>query len=203
MDKAVLDVEIKDIALQLATLITPIDGIVTQIDTPVAGVNVITTDTFSVANPNSIVFSANVDETDVGKVILGQTAQIDLDAFPDQSFTGSVSSIAFAAETSSGGATVFPVEISFADMTNLRIGLNGDVTIILSEHPSLVTIPTTAIRETEEEEKYVVKKVGKKYEKTFVETGIDTEDDTEIKSGLSLGEQVVTDGFQYLPKNLQ
>src|SRR3972149_2503987 len=40
LDKAVLDVELKALAVEYSTLVTPIAGIVTHVDTPVAGVNI-------------------------------------------------------------------------------------------------------------------------------------------------------------------
>ena len=40
LEKSVLDVELKDIALKLATLVSPIEGMATHIDTPIAGVNI-------------------------------------------------------------------------------------------------------------------------------------------------------------------
>lgn len=201
LDKAVMDVELKDIALKNATLITPIAGIVTEIDTPVAGVNITTTSTFKVIDPTSIVFSANVDEVDVGKIILGQTAKVSLDAYSDKTFLGKVSKIAYAAETSSGGATVFPIEVTFTDSQNLRVGLNGDVAFELNHVTNVLSVPSDAIRE-EGDNKYVVKKTGSVFEKVTVKTGIAGDDDTEILSGLAVNDEVVTKGFQYLPKSL-
>ncbi|PIU33022.1 hypothetical protein COT04_02275, partial [Candidatus Shapirobacteria bacterium CG07_land_8_20_14_0_80_39_12] len=68
LDKAVADVEIKDLAIKLATISSPIEGIVTHIDTPVAGINITpATAVFSIANPDKMKFVANVDEADIGK----------------------------------------------------------------------------------------------------------------------------------------
>lgn len=202
LEQAVLDVELADIALNWSYLITPIAGIVTRIDTPVAGVNVTATDTFTVADPTSIVFTANIDETDIGRVSVGQTAEINLDAYPDTPLKGTVDKISFAAETTSGGATVFPVEIAFATSDNLRVGLNGDVTLTLSQTAAALALPSEAVRENDDEI-YVVKKVGKNYEKVTVKTGIETDDEMQIIEGLNQGDEVVTEGFQLLPKEFQ
>ena len=204
LEKAVLDVELKDIALKWSRLITPIPGVVTHIDTPVAGVYVTTANVMTVADPISIIFAADIDETDIGKMAQGQIAQIRLDAFPDKTFSGKVTKIAFAAETSSGGATVYPVEVSFTETGNIRVGLNGDVTITLRDIPSALSIPYEAIKESRKNESvYVIKKTGKTYEKVTVTTGVETETEVEITSGLIVGDEVVIKGFQQLPKNLQ
>lgn len=199
LDKAVVDVELKTIALQFATLTSPIDGIVTRLDTPVAGINVTTTDTIVVADPNSLVFVASVDETDIGKIHVGQQAKIILDAFDDNTFMGQINVISFTAETSSAGATVFPVEIVLSDATNLRSGLNGDMTISPQEVSGALFVPSSAVRETENET-YVIEKTENTWKKTTVQTGLTTGIDIEIRSGLSEGSVVVVKGSQYLPK---
>jgi RND family efflux transporter MFP subunit len=203
LEQAVLDVELQTIAKQWSYLITPIAGTVTHIDTPIAGVNITSADTFTVADLSSIIFSANVDEIDIGQLSIGMQAIVSLDAFPDEIFTGTVSKIAYSAETSAAGATVFPVEITFDASQNIRLGLNGDVEITLSEHPSVLSIPDTAVRQTEDETFYSIKKTGNKFEKVDIEIGAETDDEVQIVSGLSADDEVVIAGFEYLPKELQ
>jgi len=77
LSRDVLDVEIANVTLKYATLITPIAGIVTQIDAPHAGINITpATAQFIIANPEKMVFYAHVDEIDIGQVKQGQTAEI-------------------------------------------------------------------------------------------------------------------------------
>ncbi len=200
LEKAVLDVELKHLALEFSTLVTPISGIITHIDTPVAGVNITpATAVFAVADPASLVFEANVDETDVGAITAGQQATIVLDAFPEATYSGTITYISYISQQSSGGATVFPVKIRFDRPENLRIGLNGDITIVTDRKDDVITVPTGAIRE-EKGETYVYKKVKGSYEKTKVTTGTKNEDDIIITEGLTEGDTVVTKGFTNIPK---
>lgn len=200
LEKAVLDVELKHIALEFSTLITPISGIITHIDTPVAGINITpATAVFSVADPASLVFEANVDETDVGALSLGQQATITLDAFPEATFSGSISYISYISQQSSGGATVFPVKIRFDHAENLRIGLNGDITIVTDRQDDVLTVPTEAIRE-ENGETYVYTKTNTTYKKTAIQVGMKNEDVIVVTQGLSEGDHVVTKGFSNIPK---
>lgn len=195
LDKAVLDVELKDLAVEYATLVTPIAGIVTSIDTPVAGVNITpATSVFTVVDPDSMVFEANADETDIGNLKLGQKAQITLDAFPDATFSGTISYISYASQLSAGGATVFPVRISFDSPQDIRIGLNGDVTIDSVNEPNVITVPIEAVRE-DAGTKYVYKKTGTTYMKTPVHTGMQNDSRVIVLDGLSEGDVVVTKGF--------
>lgn len=200
LDKAVLDVELQSLAVEFATLVTPIGGVVTHIDSPVAGVNITpATAVFSVADPTSLVFEANVDETEVGNLVLGQEARLTLDAFPDATFSGKVSYISYASETSSGGATVFPVKIAFNNPQNLRIGLNGDISIEVDRQHDVLVIPIAAVRE-ETGGTYVYRKTGSGYAKTAITTGEKNDNDAIVTSGLSVGDSVVTKGFTNIPK---
>ncbi len=198
LDKAVLDVELKNLAVEYATLVSPIAGVATRVDTPVAGVNVTPTSAvFTVVDPATLVFEAVVDETDVGALSLGQNARVTLDAFPDATFSGRVSYIAYAAVTSSGGATVFPVEVTVAADKPLRVGLNGDVTITTETQNNVVVVPVAAVRE-DEQGSYVYKKTGGSFRKTRVTLGGQNENDAVVSSGLSAGDTVVIKGFSSL-----
>ncbi len=200
LEKAVLDVELKHLALEYATLITPIAGIVVHIDTPVAGVNVTPAGSvFEIVDPDSLIFDVSVDEIDVGSLTLGQKATISLDAFPSASFSGSLAYIAFASKTSAGGATIFPVEVVFDAPQKLRIGLNGDVTIESAHIDDAVLVLTEAIRE-DDGGKYVYRKIKNNYTKAPVTIGLQNDTYTVVLSGLSPGEEVVTKGFASISK---
>ena len=109
LNNKIIDVEIADLAVKYATLVSPIEGIVTEIDVPVAGVNITpATATFTIANPKNMKFVANVDEADIANVRRGQKVVISLDSFIDETFTAQVDKIAFAAVTTRGGGTAFP-----------------------------------------------------------------------------------------------
>lgn len=192
LDKAVLDVEIKDLALQYATLITPIAGIVTRIDTPVAGVNIAATDLFVVSDPSSIVFEAEVDETDIGRVQQGKAVEVTLDSYPDDVFTGTVSRIDFTATTTSSGGTAFLVDIALPDNSNLRFkpGMNGDAEIILKQKENALTVPTEAIFQ-EDDKNYVYVLEANKPVKKEVQTGVESISRTEITNGLVENEVII------------
>lgn len=200
LEKAVADVELKHLAVEYATLTTPVAGFVTRVDTPLAGINITSaTAVFEVVDPDSILFEASVDEVDVAGVSVGKPATVSLDAFAGTPFTGMVSSIAFSAQTSSGGATVFPVEISIATSSALRIGFNGDVTIEADTQENALVIGADAVRE-DEKGSFVYKKVGKSYKKTPIEVGMRSESAVVVRYGLVEGDHVVIKGFQDLPQ---
>lgn len=201
LNKSIIGVELQALAVEYSTLVTPISGVVTSIDTPVAGINITpATSVFTVVDPESMVFEANADETDVGSLKIGQKAEIMLDAYPEATFSGTISYISYASELSAGGATVFPVRISFDKPEDIRIGLNGDVTIDSVNLPQALTIPIEALRE-DGGGKYVYRKSDKVYQKVPVTTGMQNDTRVVIESGLAEGDTVVVKGFSALPKS--
>lgn len=195
LEKAVLDVELKSLAVEYSTLVTPIAGIVTHVDTPVAGINITpATSVFEIIDPSSILFEANIDEVDVGGLQVGQQAHVNLDAYPDRTLEGTVSAIAYSAKTSTGGATVFPVKVSLSVQDAIRVGLNGDVTIETQKSPQSLIVPFASVRE-DDKGKFVYKKTGSSFQKTRVTIGIGTDDEIVILNGLDENDDVATKGF--------
>lgn len=193
LEKAVLDVELKDLALKFSLLTTPISGIVTKVETPVAGVNITPASAvFTVANPEKMIFKANIDEADIAGVKTGLKAKITLDAYPDEVFNGIITKAGFAAISTSGGGTAFPVQISLPQNDNLKfkVGLSGDVEIIIQSKENILTIPSDSISENNGKSTVSVLKAGK-IEKVTIKTGLTNDIDTEVISGLEAGQKVV------------
>lgn len=194
LEKAVLDVELKDIALKFAALITPISGIVTRVDTPVAGINITPANAvFVVADPNEVVFEANIDEVDISQIKEGQKVVLSLDAYPEEEIESKVEKISFTATTTRSGGTAFPVKMTLPENQGLKfkLGMNGDAEILLQEKENVLVVPSETIM-----------KKGKKYyvfivrngaaSQQEVKIGLETETETEILEGVSEKEEVVT-----------
>lgn len=195
LEQAVLDVELKDIALKYATLVTPTAGIVTAIDTPVAGVNITpATAVFTVANPQKMIFEANIDEADIGLIKEGQKAILTLDAYPEEELSVQLEKISFAAITTRGGGTAFPVKFVLPTNQSLKfkLGMNGDAEIIIREKKDALTVPSEAIRRQKDKFFVWIIKNGLA-SKQEVKIGLETDLETEILKGLSADEEVVTE----------
>ncbi|KPJ70988.1 hypothetical protein AMJ51_00390 [Microgenomates bacterium DG_75] len=194
LNNTVIDVEIADLAKKLATLSSPIEGIVTDIEPEVAGLNVSpTTAYFTIANPGLMKFVADIDEADIAKVALGQKVLVTLDAYLDEEFEGEITNIAFAAITTGGGGTAFQVEITLPENleTKFKVGMNGDVEIITAEKTEVISIPTDALK-TRDGVAYVQIIEGRSLKEVEVETGLESDTQIEIISGLNEGQLVVT-----------
>jgi RND family efflux transporter MFP subunit len=199
LDQTVLDVEIRDITLKFATLLSPIDGIVVSIDTPVAGVNITpATAVFTIADPNTLIFEAEVDETDIRFIKESQKVRLILDAFPDEELAGQVTQLSFASRTSRGGGTVFPVKISLPKKESpaYRLGMNGDADFVVQSSKDALVIPIEALLPDNQ----VWVKRDETFEKIAIETKIESDTEVEVVNNLSEGDEIVILGFDDLEK---
>lgn len=187
LNNSVLTVESQALSLKFATLWTPIEGLVTKVDAPMAGQNITpATATFEVINPKTVFFSATADQTEVTKFVVGQKGSIILDSYPEKIIEGTVTSIGFTPKTGETG-TVYEIKISFvlnnADFS-VRMGMTGDVNFFFKEIKGVLAVPASYIK-TEKDETYVWKMVGKEKQKAIVKTGETIDGNTEIVSGLN------------------
>lgn len=173
-------------AFQDIVLISPIAGVVTEVPV-VAGQNVSSSDVIArIVDFSQIMFEAEIDEADIGKISVGQKAEITLDAYPDRVFQGEVSKIIPQTKTTSSGATVVTVRISLEPVITPINGLSGDASIILSEAKNVLTIPLEALRDDDT----VVAKSYQKLETKKITTGIKSDTEVEVKEGLSENDKV-------------
>jgi membrane fusion protein, macrolide-specific efflux system len=192
LNRATLDVELQNITMQYATIISPIDGIVTHIDVPVPGVNITaTTALFTVADPQNLEFVAKVDEVDIGLLEATQSAQIILDAYPDDPIDTFISTIDFASSTDSSGSTVYLArfKLNNPDLNRYRLGMNGEVIITTSQKSDILAVPYQSILEDGQTEVQVVE--DDQVKKVPVITGIVGDEYIEVTSGLKEGQTIV------------
>ncbi len=188
----VLDVEIRDIAIQNTRLTAPFAGVLTTSPATVPGVTLLSTDYFEVVNPETLIFRAAVDEIDISKVSLQQASSIRFDAYDEVAVESTVSYISYTSNESSSG-TVFLIELPIPnpDLSKYRIGMNGDVAITLAKKENALVIPLIAIRERDDKAFVDVKVNEKEVAEREITLGIEANDDVEILSGLTETDEVL------------
>jgi HlyD family secretion protein len=153
----------KDI-LEKYDVTSPIDGMVTNLpvrtgETVVPGVqNSAASTIMTVADMSLITAEVKVDETDIVNVMLGQRAEVTIDAMPNQTFHGHVTEIgdtailrssgvaASQSNTSDQEAKDFKVVIALDDPpADIRPGLSCTGKIITATHQNVLTIPIQAL----------------------------------------------------------
>jgi RND family efflux transporter MFP subunit len=189
----VLNTEIQDIAVKNATMVSPIDGIVTQIDQPNVGATVLVTDMIQIVNPTSVYFAVIVDEADIAKVVASQAATIVLDAYSAKSLRSEVETIAYTPSQSQNGGLGYKVNLTLpGEIVEMpyRLGMSGDANIILRQKTNVLSVSTDAIVERQGEQSVQVLRNGKP-EKRVIETGISDGNFTEVVAGLTTDDQVI------------
>lgn len=187
-DNAYDSVKAAQRAFQDAVIISPTSGVVTK--TPYIAGQVIGSDPVSqiVDFSSAFYFDTEVDEADIGKVSLGQSADVSLDTYPDKILKGQVEEIIPQTKTTSSGATVVTVRINLGTPDIISVnGLSGQASIILADAKDVLTLPQEAVRD--DNIVFVQTSQGLKSEK--VETGIKSDTDVEIKKGLKEGDRVL------------
>lgn len=190
LDNTVKDVEYQNLSIQLSRLTSPITGILVQSPITTSGVQVMATDTWIVVDPSTLYLSADLDETDLKRVSVGQKVNILLDAYPDLKIISSIKSIAYSPKETTTGTT-YEVKIGLTqdDVKNLRLGLNGTAGVVLSEKDNTLILPASAVSNSGSKP-FVYVKSGNNYSEKFIETGIENGGVVEVLGGLSEGDHV-------------
>lgn len=140
LDNSVIAVETTNYALQMSTLTSPIDGVITHEDVTTEGVNVTTATSFVVSDPNDLVFKANVSENDIDFVSTNSTVTIQLGN--GKTVYGTVTKIYPQKLTLPNGDRVYQVDITSADLKlNTQLGQTGSVLIQSNTNTNVILVP--------------------------------------------------------------
>lgn len=136
--------------LDYATITSPIDGVVIsraveEGQTVAAGFE--TPTLFTIANDlTQMQVIADVDEADIGQVRDGQRVQFTVDAFPDDTFEGTVLQVRLEATTESSVVTYEVVISAYNPELKLKPGMTANVTIYTLEKSDVLAVPTKSLR---------------------------------------------------------
>ena len=144
-----------------------------------------------VADLTNMVVNASISEVDISKISDGQRANIRIDAFPYDSFTGFISRISAQARTENN-VKVFPIQIEIDQKDNrLRPGLSANVTILGEIREDILIIPIRAIFTDQMGNDIVYKVINDSIgPPTQIRTGINDFHRVEILFGLEEDDEV-------------
>jgi len=208
-DKANSDITRVRQNLSYATIYSPIDGVVLNraVDegqTVAASFN--TPTLFTIANDlTRMQVIANVDEADIGEVKDGQKVTFTVDAYPEDTFTGSVTQVRLQPTTTSNVVTYEVVVGAPNPDLKLKPGLTANITITTLEKDSILLVPVKALRFTPEQkdinqadinpapgEKILWKEQGKSIMPVNVSTGVSDGIYTEVSGNIREGDTIIT-----------
>ena len=187
--------------LRNATIVSPIDGVVLSRDREVGDAvssilnqGATATLIMTLGDLREVYVKGKVDESDVGKIYLGETARITVESYKDQKFWGKVTKIS-PLGTEKDNVTTFEVRVSISNESGkLRALMTANAEIILEEHKGVLTVPEGAILYAKDKSIQVeipdpASEKGRK--KIAIATGISNGSRTEVVKGLSDGQQVI------------
>ena len=147
---------------------------------------------FEIVNINSLKLSVLVDESQVGRIQIGQQVAINVNVLPDEDFGGRITFIAPKSDASLN----FPVEIEVANNGRLKAGMYGTAlfkTNYGAENQNMLTVPAEAfVNGVSSGQLFIVNNGTAKL--ITVKIGKVYGDKVQIISGLNGGEQVITSG---------
>lgn len=219
--------------LSYTTITSPIDGVITKINAQVG--ELVMTGTMNnrgtvimeVADLSQMIVNAQVDETSIANVQVGQAAKVYCEAFTDEPFDGVVKSVALTVsdeqdQASSGmtggsGSPYYKTEVLIdAKGRPIRAGLTADVEIQTKKHANAIRVPSQSVlgrpldsvpqemRDRPEVDKnratatVVYRLVDGKAVITPVKVGPSDISHTMIESGLKPGDVVITGPYKVL-----
>lgn len=188
LDNSVINVELANYAIQLATLTSPIDGILTHEDVNVRGVNVTPATSFIVADPESLVFRANVPEDKITFISEGSQAEVAVDGSKTR-LKGTVSKIYPSKVTLPTGQAYYQIDIQSDDIKNMTKLDQGGTAIININLENALLVPAWVVLNGQ----YVWVDNKGQPEIRKVSTGKIHGKEIEITGGLKQGDKVITD----------
>lgn len=213
-------------SLSYTTITAPIDGTITRINAEV-GEMVVTgmmnnpgTKILEIGDLSEMLVLAQVDESDVGKVKVGQSAQVHVQAWPDKVFPGRVRAVALSNQTGLQGSKYYETEILLIDPSEqIFTGMTADADVEVAEHEDVLVLPSQAVlgrevdtlpvdirdRLSEDEKSKTFATVVFVYRDgkaiiTPVRIGASNATHTIVTSGIAAGDKIVVGPYKELEK---
>ncbi len=195
---AEFELEKKKKELEEVEVTSPIDGTVVRVNSRVGRFADTVDDDrplFAIDNLEKLEMKINVSEYSIGKVKVGQKADISADILGGETEEGIITSISPTGEEKGGGSTerVIPTTIQIQNTdTKLIAGITARAQIVLNEAKDTWVVPMGALVEKEggtclaTVENNVVKMIP-------VETGVESDVEVEVKG------EGLTEGLFYIP----
>jgi HlyD family secretion protein len=184
-----------------STIVAPIEGLVlsrnVEVGDAVSSILVMgsaATLVMTLGDASEVYVKGKVDESDIGKVYLGQPARIKVESFKDKTFTGKVTKIS-PMGVEKDNVTTFEVRVSITNATGeLKAAMTANAEIIMEEHKNVLMVPEGALMYDKEKNASIEipdpkAKEGKR--KIEVKIGISNGAKAELLAGLKEGDEVV------------
>lgn len=179
-----------NLELSYANVTAPISGVIAQRMIKTGNFVQINTPIFRIVDTSRLEATLNVPEREIAVLKAGLPVQLQVDALPGRSFTGTVDRVAPVVDSGSG---TFRVVASFDSVGSLQPGMFGRLRIDYDNRADALVVPRTALLD-DEGEPAVFRVDGKVVKRVPVTLGYIDGAWAEVRRGLKAGDRVVTAG---------
>ena len=195
---AIVDRDVDGVKFQPAEVTSPVRGIVgmvyldkgARVSPPDPGPSM-GTPILRVVNMDQVKVVVNVIEKDFAKIKLNQNANVSVETYPDEKFSGKITLISPTINSTTRTASV---EITVPNKDHrLKPGMFAQVDVIIRQKNDAILIPAYAVIEQSEMRKVLIV-VGGKAKSELIQLGADQGEQVEIRSGLREGDSLIVAG---------
>ncbi|MFC1467649.1 efflux RND transporter periplasmic adaptor subunit [Verrucomicrobiota bacterium] len=152
---------------------------------------------------NDLMVVALLDETDIGLIRKGVAVEIRLEAYPEQSFAGTVQHLAYDAKMVSN-VTMYEIEVAVTQMPAFaRSGMTANVNFLIARKEGVLAVPAASVLQRKGKAVVLLPSEIKneKPEKVVIETGMTDGESVEVVEGLEEGQTVLIPTVKFASKN--
>lgn len=179
--------------LQEATLTSPTDGLVLSLNGKAGELLTSSNTPFIVlANGTEVTVDSYLIEDDIGKISVGQVAEVVFTSIPDKTYAGKVSSISPNAVIDQSGIVTYKTSVILsAPDESIKNGMTASVAFIAQQVKGVVTVPVEAVVRMNGTPSVEVQSSDGSTGWVKVKTGLTDGKIVEIKEGLTAGDKVL------------
>lgn len=176
-----------------ATLVSPIDGIVSALNYKAGDIILDSSNSSksvaTIINNDTLYIEVNVEESDISKLSVGDKAQVSFDAVDQEPLVGEISFISLTSSTNSNGIVTYLVRVILANTENsaIREGMTASLDFITAEAPGVLSIPVAAVSNIGGQPAVILTDGSVRN----IITGFTDGKKVEVISGLEVGEKII------------
>ncbi len=184
------------VTLANTSILSPVDGFVGKRNLDPGAFAGANTAVVSVVDISSVRLVANLVEKDFRRVQAGVEAQVEVDAFPGETFSGKVSRVAPVFDAATRTATM-EIEVPNPGY-RLKPGMYARVQLTVDRRPDALTVPRGAVVDRDGQRGVFLIDDGNLARFTPIRTGLQDAIRVEVLEGLNDGQRVITTGAMAL-----
>lgn len=146
----------------------------------------------TVAELTAMQIETLVDESDIGRIVVGQRVSFTVDSFPNLTFAGVVTNVSRKAVVQQN--VVYYTVLVDVDETKGKLfpSMTARVSINIGESKGVLLLPLSVLRERKGQKYVSVQRPDGTIEDVNVEIGLMGDEKVEVRGGLSEGDNIVT-----------